>query len=120
MKLAFFDTKPYDIPGFDRYALPAGIEIKYYEPNLNRDTVSLANGFDAVCVFVNDTVDAVVVDRLYEMGVKAIVLRCAGFNNVDLEKAKELGSDYIVVGRPITQAQDPVAAYRRYVREFVG
>ena len=85
MKLAFFDTKSYDIPGFDRYALPAGIEIKYYEPNLNRDTVSLANGFDAVCVFVNDTVDAVVVDRLYEMGVKAIVLRCAGFNNVDIK-----------------------------------
>ena len=85
MKLAFFDTKSYDIPGFDRYALPAGIEIKYYEPNLNRDTVSLANGFDAVCVFVNDTVDAVVVNRLYEMGVKAIVLRCAGFNNVDIK-----------------------------------
>ena len=85
MKLAFFDTKSYDIPGFDRYALPAGIEIKYYEPNLNRDTVSLANGFDAVCVFVNDTVDAVVVDRLYEMGVKVIVLRCAGFNNVDIK-----------------------------------
>ena len=85
MKLAFFDTKSYDIPGFDRYALPAGIEIKYYEPNLNQDTVSLANGFDAVCVFVNDTVDAVVVDRLYEMGVKAIVLRCAGFNNVDIK-----------------------------------
>ena len=85
MKLACFDTKSYDIPGFDRYALPAGIEIKYYEPNLNQDTVSLANGFDAVCVFVNDTVDAVVVDRLYEMGVKAIVLRCAGFNNVDIK-----------------------------------
>ena len=85
MKLAFFDTKSYDIPGFDRYALPAGIEIKYYEPNLNRDTVSLANGFDSVCVFVNDTVDAVVVDRLYEIGVKAIVLRCAGFNNVDIK-----------------------------------
>ena len=85
MKLAFFDTKSYDIPGFDRYAVPAGIEIKYYEPNLNRDTVSLANGFDAVCVFVNDTVDAVVVDRLYEIGVKAIVLRCAGFNNVDIK-----------------------------------
>ena len=85
MKLAFFDTKSYDIPGFDRYALPAGIEIKYYEPNLNQDTVSLAKGFDAVCVFVNDTVDAVVVDRLYEMGVKAIVLRCAGFNNVDIK-----------------------------------
>ena len=85
MKLAFFDAKTYDIPGFDRYAAPAGIEIKYYEPNLNRDTVSLANGFDAVCVFVNDTVDAVVVEKLYELGVKAIVLRCAGFNNVDIK-----------------------------------
>ncbi|MDY3225924.1 MAG: 2-hydroxyacid dehydrogenase [Candidatus Faecousia sp.] len=85
MKLAFFDTKAYDIPGFDRYATPAGIEIKYYEPNLNRDTVSLATGFDAVCVFVNDTVDAEVVETLYQMGVQVIALRCAGFNNVDIK-----------------------------------
>lgn len=85
MKLAFFDTKSYDIPGFDRYAAPAGIEIKYYEPNMNRDTASLAAGFDAVCVFVNDTVDAAVVETLYQLGVKAIVLRCAGFNNVDIK-----------------------------------
>lgn len=85
MNLAFFDTKSYDIPGFDRYGIPAGVEIKYFEPNLNRDTVTLAAGFDAVCVFVNDTVDAVVVDKLYSLGVKAIVLRCAGFNNVDIK-----------------------------------
>ncbi len=85
MKLAFFDTKSYDIPGFDRYGIPAGVEIKYFEPNLNRDTVTLAAGFDAVCVFVNDTVDAVVVDKLYQLGVTAIVLRCAGFNNVDIK-----------------------------------
>ena len=85
MKLAFFDTKSYDIPGFDRYGIPAGMEIKYFEPNLNRDTVTLAAGFDAVCVFVNDTVDAVVVDKLHQLGVKAIVLRCAGFNNVDIK-----------------------------------
>ena len=85
MKLAFFDTKSYDIPGFDRYGIPAGVEIKYFEPNLNRDTVTLAAGFDAVCVFVNDTVDAVVVDKLHQLGVKAIVLRCAGFNNVDVK-----------------------------------
>ena len=85
MKLAFFDTKSYDIPGFDRYGIPAGVEIKYFEPNLNRDTVTLAAGFDAVCVFVNDTVDAVVVDKLRQLGVKAIVLRCAGFNNVDIK-----------------------------------
>ena len=85
MKLAFFDTKSYDIPGFDRYGIPAGVEIKYFESNLNRDTVTLAAGFDAVCVFVNDTVDAVVVDKLHQLGVKAIVLRCAGFNNVDIK-----------------------------------
>ena len=85
MKLAFFDTKPYDIPGFDRYAVPAGIEIKYYESNLNADTVSLAAGFDAVCVFVNDNISAEVVEKLHQMGVQAIVLRCAGFNNVDLK-----------------------------------
>ena len=84
MKLAFFDTKSYDLPGFDRYATPAGIEIKYFEPNLSIDTAPLAAGFDAVCVFVNDIVDAAVVEKLYQLGVKAIVLRCAGFNNVDL------------------------------------
>lgn len=85
MKLAFFDTKSYDIPGFDRYTLPAGIEVKYFEPNLDEDTVSLAAGFDAVCVFVNDTVNAAVVEKLHELGVKAILLRCAGFNNVDIK-----------------------------------
>ena len=85
MKLAFFDTKPYDIPGFEKYSADSGIEIKYFESKLNADTVSLAAGFDAVCVFVNDTVNARVVEKLYELGVKAIVLRCAGFNNVDLK-----------------------------------
>lgn len=88
MKLAFFDTKPYDIPGFDRYAVPVGIEVKYFEPNLNEDTVSLAAGFDAVCVFVNDTVNAAVVDKLYQLGIQVIVLRCAGFNNVDIRACR--------------------------------
>jgi len=88
MKLAFFDTKPYDIPGFDRYAVPAGIEIKYFESNLTADTVSLAAGFDAVCVFVSDVVSTEVVQKLHEMGVKAILLRCAGFNNVDVRACR--------------------------------
>ena len=87
MKLAFFDTKPYDIPGFEKYAADSGIEIKYFESKLNADTVSLAAGFDAVCVFVNDTVNAAVIDRLCEMGVGIIALRCAGFNNVDVRHA---------------------------------
>ena len=83
MKLAFFDTKPYDIPGFDRYAAGTDLEIKYFETKLNEDTVSLAAGFDAVCVFVNDTVNAAVVEKLHKLGIKMIALRCAGFNNVD-------------------------------------
>ena len=83
MKIAFFDAKSYDIPGFDRYTRDTDLEIKYFETHLNEDTVSLAAGFDGVCVFVNDIVNKAVVDRLYELGVKVIALRCAGFNNVD-------------------------------------
>ncbi len=83
MKIAFFDTKPYDVPGFDRYTKDSNLEIKYFETRLNEDTVSLAAGFDGICVFVNDVVNAAVVDKLYELGVKVIALRCAGFNNVD-------------------------------------
>ena len=83
MKVAFFDTKPYDRPGFDRYAANTELEIKYFDTHLNEDTVSLAAGFDAVCVFVNDTVNETVVNKLHKLGVKVIALRCAGFNNVD-------------------------------------
>ena len=84
MKLAFFDTKAYDMPGFDSCVKDTPLEIKYFETRLNEDTVSLAAGYDAVCVFVNDTVNAAVVDKLYGYGVKLLVLRCAGFNNVDI------------------------------------
>ncbi len=87
MKIAFFDTKPYDKPSFDKYSEEYGIDIKYFETKLNEDTVDLANGYDGVCVFVNDTVNAAVIDRLYEMGIKIIALRCAGFNNVDMKHA---------------------------------
>ena len=87
MKLAFFDTKPYDKAAFDKHAAPHGIEIKYFDTKLNEDTVELAAGHDAVCVFVNDTVNAAVIDRLSELGVRIIALRCAGFNNVDLKHA---------------------------------
>ena len=84
MKLAFFDAKTYDMPGFDACAKDTELEIKYFETRLNEDTVSLASGFDAVCVFVNDTVNAAVVNKLYSYGIRLIVLRCAGFNNVDM------------------------------------
>lgn len=87
MKIAFFDTKPYDKPAFDRYGAENGIEFKYFETKLNADTVELAHGFDGVCVFVNDTVSAPVIDRLVELGVRVVALRCAGFNNVDTKHA---------------------------------
>lgn len=87
MKIAFFDTKPYDKPSFDRYGEQAGIKFKYFETKLNEDTVDLASGYDGVCVFVNDTVNAAVIDRLCELGVTVVALRCAGFNNVDMKYA---------------------------------
>ena len=87
MKIAFFDAKTYDKPSFDKYGGEKGIKIKYFETKLNEDTVELAQGCDAVCVFVNDTVNAAVIDRLCELGVEVIALRCAGFNNVDMKYA---------------------------------
>ena len=85
MKLAFFDAKSYDMPGFDRYAAEIGWEIKYFDIRLNEDTAALATGFDAVCAFVNDTINANVVNELCDLGVKCLVMRCAGYNNVDLK-----------------------------------
>ena len=88
MRVAFFDAKPYDKPSFDKFGAEKGIKFKYFETKLNEDTVDLANGYDGICVFVNDTVNEAVIDRLYEMGVRAIALRCAGYNNVDVKYAK--------------------------------
>lgn len=85
MNIAFFDAKDYDIPAFERYGKENGISFKFYETKLDADTTELARGFDGVCVFVNDTVSAPVIDKLYDMGVKYIALRCAGYNNVDLK-----------------------------------
>ena len=87
MKIAFFDTKPYDRESFERFGDSSDITLKYYETKLSEDTVELAAGYDAVCVFVNDTVNAAVIDRLAELGVKVVALRCAGFNNVDMKHA---------------------------------
>lgn len=87
MKIAFFDAKPYDKPAFSEYAEKNGIKIKYFETKLTEDTAELCNGYDGVCVFVNDTVNAAVIDKLESMGVNLIALRCAGFNNVDMKYA---------------------------------
>ncbi len=89
MKVAFFDAKPYDIPSFEKFGGENGIRFKFYETKLNEDTVELAKGCEAVCVFVNDTVNAAVIDRLCQLGVKTLALRCAGYNNVDIKYAKD-------------------------------
>lgn len=87
-KIAFFDAKPYDIEFFDQANRQFGFEIKYFEPHLTIDTAILAQGYAAVCVFVNDKITKDVVEALYQHGVKIIALRCAGYNNVDLKSAK--------------------------------
>ncbi len=87
MNIAFFDTKPYDKPSFEKHAEENGLNIKFFDTKLNEDTVELASEFDCVCVFVNDTVNDKVIDRLYELGVRIVALRCAGFNNVDVKHA---------------------------------
>lgn len=87
MKFAFFDAKKYDKPYFEKYGAEKNIEFKFFETKLSEDTVELAKGFDGVCVFVNDTVSAAVVDKLYGYGIRLIALRCAGFNNVDIQHA---------------------------------
>ena len=87
MQIAFFDTKPYDIPAFESSGKANGVSFRFFETKLNLDTVELARGSDGVCVFVNDDVNADVIDKLYEYGIRLIALRSAGYNNVDVRHA---------------------------------
>lgn len=89
MTFAFFDAKPYDKPEFMQQGLEKGIVFRFFETKIFEDTASLAKGCDGVCVFVNDKVDKAVIDKLCALGVKAIALRCAGYNNVDVYYAKK-------------------------------
>jgi D-lactate dehydrogenase len=87
MKISFFSTQPYDKEFFNLYNDSFGYELEYFETHLNNQTASLVNNAIVVCVFVNDKVDANVIEKLAEKGVKIVALRCAGFNNVDLTAA---------------------------------
>ncbi len=91
MKVAVFSTKPYDRTFFTAANQSSHHELVFFQPHLSMETVSLAAGFEAVCVFVNDTVSAEVLGALKNLGVRLVALRCAGFNNVDLETARTLG-----------------------------
>lgn len=108
MKIAFYDTKPYDKIWFEPIAKEKGFEILFFEEKLNEKTAVLAKGCDAVCIFVNDDANANAVRTLKENGIRAILLRCAGFNNVDLKLAEEEG---IVVLRVPSYSPRSVAEY---------
>ena len=87
-KIAFFGAKPYDIASFDKVNEKYKYDMRDYNGHLTPNNVVLTQDTDAVCIFVNDTADAAVIDAMVDNGVKLLALRCAGFNNVDLKAAK--------------------------------
>ncbi|MBQ6490188.1 MAG: HPr family phosphocarrier protein [Solobacterium sp.] len=102
LRVAFFGTKDYDRLFFSELAKDKGptaynCDIHYFTTRLTPETANLAHGYDAVCIFVNDECPRSVVEELHEGGVKLILLRCAGFNNVDMTAAKECGMTVVRV-----------------------
>ncbi len=91
MKIAMFSCQAYEPPFFKSYLKDYPHSFQFYEAHLNLHTVNLAKEYSIVCCFVNDDLSANVLTKLAENGTQLIALRCAGFNNVDLEKAKALG-----------------------------
>ena len=90
MKILFYDTKSYDKESFqDALENFPGVEIEFIKPDLDPRTAALAEGFDAVCAFVSSDVGTRTLEILHEKGIGLILLRCAGYNNVDLDTAKK-------------------------------
>ena len=108
MKVALFSTKPYDVASFTAASSSFAHELKFFEDRMRGRAAPLAEGFPAVCLFVNDTADARVLAKLADRGVRYVALRCAGFNNVDLEAARRLG---IVVVRVPAYSPNAVAEH---------
>ena len=88
MKIAIFGSQEYDIESLNEANKKYSNDLTFFKAYLNEKTASLAKNFDAVCLFVQDTANKAVIDILAKQGVKTIALRCAGFNNVDLDSAK--------------------------------
>lgn len=107
MKIAFYGTKPYDKIWFEPMGREYGFDIHFIEAACNQETIFMAKGYDAICIFVNDYVDARMIDELYEMNVKAILLRSAGYNNVDVRAAE----DKIVILRVPSYSPEAVAEF---------
>ena len=110
IKILFYDTKEYDKELFEKYNKQYNYEIKYLETKLNSETAPLAKGYDAVCIFVNDVADKETLEILKDCGVKLVVLRCAGFNNVDIQNLPDNMSVVRVPGySPYAVAEHAVA-----------
>ncbi|WP_194766655.1 2-hydroxyacid dehydrogenase [Tamlana sp. I1] len=91
MKIALFSSKPYDQEYFEKYNRDYKFDFTFFETPLNQHTANLTKGFEAICTFVNDKLDAKTIEILAKNDIKLIAVRCAGFNNVDLEAAKAKG-----------------------------
>ncbi|MBL9156548.1 MAG: 2-hydroxyacid dehydrogenase [Verrucomicrobiales bacterium] len=91
MRVPFYDAKPYDRPFFVKHGEGQGIEYLFHEFRLSAETAASASGCEAICAFVNDTLDHACLERLAASGVRLVALRCAGFNQVDLKAAAALG-----------------------------
>ncbi|KDB44418.1 2-hydroxyacid dehydrogenase [Glaesserella parasuis] len=97
MKVAVFSTKNYDRKYLEIANQQYHFEFEFFDFMLNERTAKMAEGCDVVCIFVNDDGSRAVLEKLAKVGVKMIALRCAGFNNVDLQAAKELGIQVVCV-----------------------
>jgi D-lactate dehydrogenase len=91
MRTAVFSTKTYDREFLSRAAAQAGHELVFFEPRLTPQTAVLARGFPAICSFVNDQLTPELLELIVAGGTKFVALRCAGFNQVNLEAASRLG-----------------------------
>jgi D-lactate dehydrogenase len=91
LNVAFYDTKPYDRRYFDTAEGGEVLQIQYFDFRLSTETAASSEGAQAVCVFVNDRLDEKCLSEIQRRGVKLVALRCAGFNNVDIQAAKTLG-----------------------------
>lgn len=107
MKIAFYSTKPYDRIWFEPLAKEYGFSLHFMEVPCNEETIFMATGYDAICIFVNDYVNKKMIDRLYDMKVKAILLRSAGYNHVDIKAAE----DKVAVLRVPSYSPEAVAEY---------
>lgn len=108
MKVAVFSTKSYDRNSLDGANTEHGHELVYYDARLSAATAPLARGSEAVCAFVNDELNATVLDELHRGGVRLVALRCAGYNNVDMEAAARHG---LVVARVPAYSPHAVAEH---------